>query len=174
MRQLLLVATSTCYCPTIGFQRTAKPRDKFMSRSLYIVTLVVIACAVSTFAEEAPEPETTIMEVMVATITPATDTLWGVDDPQTDEEWQVLDDAARAVIESFEKVRSGGGGPNDASWASEAKFQAYIDEEIAAGKAARAAIAAKDLDALFAAGDVLYPPCENCHIDYNPGVAGQE
>jgi len=118
-----------------------------------------------------PATETTIMEMMVVTITPATDALWGVDDPQTDEEWQVLDAAAVAVIETFEKIRNGGGGPNDDAWASEAKFQAYIDEEVAAGEAARAAIAAKDLDALFSAGDVLYPPCENCHIDYNPGVA---
>ena len=123
---------------------------------------------------EAPAMETTIMEMMVATVTPASDTLWGVDNPQTAAEWQVLDDAAVAVIETFEEVRNGGGGPNDDAWASEAKFQAYIDEEIAAGQAARAAIAAKDLDALYAAGDSLYTPCENCHIDYNPGVAGEQ
>jgi len=118
--------------------------------------------------------ETTIMEMMVATVTPASDTLWGVENPQSAAEWQVLDDAAIAVIETFEEVRNGGGGPNDDAWASEAKFQAYIDEEIAAGQAARAAIAAKDLDALYAAGDSLYTPCENCHIDYNPGVAGEQ
>ena len=123
---------------------------------------------------EAPAMETTIMEMMVATVTPASDTLWGVENPQSAAEWQVLDDAAIAVIETFEEVRNGGGGPNDDAWASEAKFQAYIDEEIAAGQAARAAIAAKDLDALYAAGDSLYTPCENCHIDYNPGVAGEQ
>lgn len=125
-------------------------------------------------ADGATETETTIMEVMVATIAPASDTLWGADDPQTDADWQFLDDAAMLLVGSFEKVRSGGSGPNDAAWAGEAKFQAYIDEEIAASEAARAAIAAKDLDALFAAGDILYPPCENCHIDYNPGVTGEQ
>ena len=125
-------------------------------------------------AAAATEAEITIMEVMVETITPASDTLWGVDDPQSDADWQLLDDAAKSIIEVFEKIRNGGGGPNDAAWASEAKFQAYIDEEITAGEAARAAIAAQDLDALFAAGDSLYSPCENCHIDYNPGVAGEQ
>lgn len=64
--------------------------------------------------------------------------------------------------------------PNDNTWAAEEKFLAYIDEEIAASNAARAAIAAEDLDALFEAGDALYSPCENCHIDYNPAVSGEE
>ncbi len=138
-----------------------------------LLTFTVIACAAeeeAPAAATAPESETTIMGMMVAKITPASDTLWGVDDPQTDEEWQLLDDAALTIIETFEVIRSGGDGPNDNAWASEDKFQAYIDEDVAAGKAARAAIAAKDLDALFSAGDALYTPCENCHIDYNPGV----
>ncbi len=139
-----------------------------------LLPFAVISCAADEDHPdpvEAPAMETTIMEMMVATVTPATDALWGVDNPQTEAEWQVLDDAAVVVIESFEEIRNGGGGPNDDAWASEAKFQAYIDEEIAAGEAARAAIGAKDLDALFSAGDALYTPCENCHIDYNPGVA---
>ncbi len=151
-----------------------------MNRSIHAAILLVFSTSAGAseqgnpVADTAPKSEITIMEEMVATITPATDTLWGADDPQTDDEWQVLDSAARTVIESFEKIRSGGGGPNDAAWASAAKFQAYIDEEIAAGEAARAAIAARDLDALFVAGDELYPPCENCHIDFNPAVDGEE
>jgi len=124
-------------------------------------------------ASAATEAETTIMEMMVVTVTSASDTLWGAD-PQSDTDWLLLDDTAKSIIDVFEKIRNGGDGPNDAAWASEAKFQEYIDEEIGAGEAARAAIAAKDLDALFAAGDSLYSPCENCHIDYNPGVAGEQ
>lgn len=146
--------------------------------NLAVITgIAITACTAEQEAQveiAAPVVATPIMEMMVVTITPATDTLWGVEDPQTDAEWQVLDDAAASVIATFEKVRKGGGGPNDTTWAAEAGFQAYIDEEIAAAEAARAAIAARDLDALLAAGDELYPPCENCHIDFNPGVAGAE
>ena len=138
------------------------------------ILLMTCMLGIAVVALSEDQPETTIMEEMVVTITPATDTLWGVDDPQTDEEWRVLDDAARTVIQSFEKIRNGGSGPNDAEWAIETKFQAYIDEEIAAGEAARAAIAARDLDALFEAGDSLYTPYETCHLDYNPGVAGEQ
>jgi len=113
------------------------------------------------------------MVLMTDTITPASDIIWGVEDPQTDEQWQVLDDAAVTLMESFEATRNGGIGPNDDAWASEAKFQAYIDQEIAALEQARAAIAARNLDALFDAGGELYTPCEECHIDYNPAVEEQ-
>ena len=145
---------------------------------IILIALLLALFATSTSKSQDAEPAAitsgTIMEIMVVTITPATDILWGVDDPQIDEDWQVLDDAAVTVIEAFERTRNGGVGPNDNTWAADEKFLAYIDEEIAASNAARAAIAAKDLDALFEAGDALYSPCENCHIDYNPAVSGEE
>ena len=35
------------------------------------------------------------------------------------------------------------------------------------------AIRAKDHAALLKAGDVLYGPCEGCHLQFNPGVVNQ-
>jgi cytochrome c556 len=140
--------------------------------------LALAACSADNAGEpaavEVPTPPApSIMVLMVDTITPASDIIWGVDDPQTDEEWQVLDDAAVTLIESFEATRNGGIGPNDDAWASEARFQAYIDQEIVALEQARAAIAERNLDGLFDAGGELYTPCEECHIDYNPALAEQ-
>lgn len=147
-----------------------------MSRRFFMTIglglLVGYSCS-SEPLQTAPRPAVTILELMAATVTPASDTLWGVEDPQTDEEWQILDDAAVTIVEAFEQAKLGGIGPNDAGWASEPKWQAYSDEEIIAGLAARSAIAARDLDALFAAGDLLYTPCEACHIDYNPNLKNQ-
>ena len=114
------------------------------------------------------------MVLMTDTVTPASDIIWGVEDPQTDAEWQVLDDAAVTLMETFEATRKGGGGPSDDAWASEAGFQVYIDQEMVALEQARAAIEARDLDGLFDAGGELYTPCEECHIDYNPAVSGEE
>lgn len=113
------------------------------------------------------------MVLMTDTVTPASDIIWGVEDPQTDAEWQVLDDAAVTLVDAFEATRKGGIGPHDDAWASEAKFQAYIDQEMVALEQARAAIAERNLDGLFDAGGELYTPCEECHIDYNPGVQEQ-
>ena len=148
-----------------------------MNRIILIAMLLALfatSTSESQDAESAAITSGTIMEVMIVTITPASDIIWGVEDPQTDEEWQVLDDAAVTLMEAFEGTRNGGGGPNDASWASEAKFQAYIDQEMVALERARAAIATRDLDGLFDAGGELYTPCEECHIDYNPAVSGEE
>ena len=148
-----------------------------MNRMIFIATLLALF-ATSTSegqdTESAAITSGTIMEAMVVTITPASDIIWGVEDPQTDEEWQVLDDAAATLMESFEATRKGGGGPNDDAWASEAGFQVYIDQEMVALEQARAAIEARDLDGLFDAGGELYTPCEECHIDYNPAVSGEE
>jgi cytochrome c556 len=142
-----------------------------MKRQLLTIALVSL-CLTACTAEEpaAPAPKLSIMVLMTDTVTPASDIIWGVEDPQTDEEWKVLDDAAVTLMEAFEATRTGGIGPNDDAWASEAKFQAYIDQEMVALEQARAAIEARNLDGLFDAGGELYTPCEECHIDYNPGV----
>jgi cytochrome c556 len=148
-----------------------------MNRLILIAVLLALfatSTSESQDAEAAAIMSGTIMEAMVVTITPASDIIWGVEDPQTDEEWQVLDDAAVTLMETFEATRKGGGGPNDNAWASEAGFQVYIDQEMVALEQARAAIEARDLDGLFDAGGELYTPCEECHIDYNPAVSGEE
>jgi hypothetical protein len=61
------------------------------------------------------------MDLMVSKVTPATDTFWGIDDPQTDADWQV-----------------------------------FID--------------ARNMDAIWEAGDTLYTLNETSHIDFNPAV----
>lgn len=148
-----------------------------MNRFILIALLLALFATTTSESqdtESAAIMSGTIMEAMVVTITPASDIIWGVEDPQTDEEWQVLDDAAVTLMETFEATRKGGGGPNDDAWASEAGFQVYIDQEMVALEQARAAIEARDLDGLFDAGGELYTPCEECHIDYNPAVSGEE
>ena len=148
-----------------------------MNRFILIALLLALFATTTSESqdtESAAIMSGTVMEAMVVTITPASDIIWGVEDPQTDEEWQVLDDAAVTLMETFEATRMGGGGPNDDAWASEAGFQVYIDQEMVALEQARAAIEARDLDGLFDAGGELYTPCEECHIDYNPAVSGEE
>jgi len=142
-----------------------------ISTALLLVTTTVSVSQVNSMPEVTSG---TIMETMVDVVTPASDIIWGVEDPQTDEEWQVLDDAAVTLMKAFEATRAGGTGPNNNAWAAEAKFQAYVDQEMAAIEQSRAAIAARDLEALFDAGGELYTPCEECHIDYNPAVSAEE
>lgn len=112
-----------------------------------------------------------IKEVMEKTITPATNTIWGAYDPPTTEaEWQALEEAAVTLLVAANVTARGGTGPMDDDWVREPAWQAFNDVMINAGRDALAAIRARDHDALLTAGDVLYPPCEGCHQQFNPGV----
>ena len=118
-------------------------------------------------------PQVSIKEVMESLITPTTNTLWGADDPATDEEWQALEDAAIAVVASGTLINLGGSGPQDNTWVMEPAWRAFSQVMTNAGMDAIKAIRAKDIDALMEAGNVLYPPCEGCHQQFNPGVINQ-
>jgi hypothetical protein len=119
-------------------------------------------------------PAISVNDQMVNFISPSANVLWAVEEPASDTDWRAIDDAAAAIIASGGEIRRGGSGINDLEWAAETDWQAYLDTLIRAAAAARDAAAARNLDALFQANDLLYPPCEECHLQYHPGVREQE
>lgn len=116
----------------------------------------------------------TVLSLMFTEVKPATDTLWALSNPQTNDEWQILADAASTTIAAFQQVKLGGAGPNDSIWVEEPRWQAYSDEAIAAAEKASVAITNRNLGALREAGDALYAPCERCHIDFHPGIPEED
>jgi len=139
---------------------------------LLLAAVIYVGCNAQ--EEEVPVPTMSINDLMVTVVTPATDTLWGIEDPQTDDEWQVFIDAADVIIDAGKTIKVGGTGPEDNARAADPAWQAFADQLISAAEDARRAAANKDLDAMFTAGEVLYPPCEECHIQFHPGVEGAE
>jgi hypothetical protein len=136
-----------------------------------IACLMLVGCQdVTTEDEGPPAPTMSVDDLMTTVIAPATDTLWGIENPQTDEDWQVFSDAANVVIEAGEAIKIGGTGPDDDVWADDPEWDAFADQMIGAGRDALAAANDRDIEAMFTAGEVLYPPCEECHIQFNPGV----
>lgn len=128
-------------------------------------------------AQEAPAPEleplVSIKELMEKTITPATNTIWNAfEPPASEEQWVALEEAAVTLLAAASLTALGGAGPMDAEWARDPAWQAFNQVMIEAGRDALQAARARDHEALLAAGDVLYPPCEGCHLQFNPGVAG--
>ena len=118
-------------------------------------------------------PLITIKELMEKTITPATNTIWNANEPPTTEEqWTALEEAAVTLLAAANVTALGGTGPMDNAWVQEPAWKAFNQVMISAGVAALDAVRNRDHDALLAAGDVLYPPCEGCHLQFNPGVAG--
>jgi hypothetical protein len=145
-----------------------------------VIYLIVCACGMCSIAGRAAEPSSaatpvvTVKEIMEKTITPATNTLWNVFESPTDEQWAALEEAAVTLLVAANSIAAGGAGPMDAKWAAAPEWQAFDRVMIEAGTTALRAIRARDREALISAGDVLYPPCEGCHMQFNPAViAGQ-
>jgi hypothetical protein len=148
----------------------ARRRHVTSRRAAAALLLPFAAAQFSTAAAE-PPPLVTVKEAMEMTITPATNTLWNVPDRPTDEQWAALEQASITLLVAAEAIGRGGAGQHDAEWAGHPAWAAFNAAMIKAGVDALKAIRARDSQALIAAGDVLYPPCEGCHLQFNPGVA---
>lgn len=151
-----------------------------MKRSLLLALALASLGVLPVLAQEddlpkRAEPQVTIKEVMEKTITPASNTLWNAFDPPTDEEqWAALEEAAVTMLVASNVVAIGGTGPMDMEWAANPAWQTFNEIMLEASRKALEAVRERNHDALLAAGDLLYPPCEGCHQQFNPGVAGQQ
>ena len=116
-------------------------------------------------------PVVSIMELMQHTITPATNQLWSAwQAPSTPAEWRLMEEAAITLLAASSLSATGGTGPMDNEWVREPAWQEFNTAMIAAGQAALEASRNQDAEALLAAGDLLLPPCEGCHQQFNPAV----
>lgn len=144
-------------------------------RIRYAAAIVAAAAALSAGAAEEPGRERTlsVREIMEGVITPATNALWAADDPAGDAAWRTLENAAIATIAAATLIAGGGAGEHDAEWAAEAEWQAFNAAMKAAAEDALAAIRRQDIDALYAANDAIYFPCESCHLAFHPEVSAE-
>jgi len=138
------------------------------SSALLVLTLFALTLIA---AEPDPGPSGSVRNLMLTVVTPATNTIWGAEDPQTDEEWQVLSDAAAQVIDASRQIKNGGSGPKDSTWAEDPAWQQFADVLIESGIEIQAAARARDLDTLMdVSNEKMYPPCEECHLQFLPGA----
>ncbi len=135
--------------------------------TMFAVTLIAAA--------QDSKPNASVLAVMTDIVTPATNTIWGIEDPQTDEEWQVFIDAAADLIDAAEQIKAGGSGPSDSAWAEDPEWQRFADVLIESGVDIQMAARNKDVDTLMnVSNDKMYPPCEECHVKFHPGMQEQE
>ena len=136
-----------------------------------MLPIAIISCVAVDNSEAVPSLP--VREHMETVIAPATNIIWGIDDPQTDADWKVIDDATIALIEAMSAMKNGGTGPSDTDWASNPDWDAFSDMVIAAAGQVREAVVKRDVDGVLAAGGPLYTPCEACHLVYHPDFAAQ-
>jgi len=140
---------------------------------LLLCTAILIGFPVPSEARDPESFPLSILQIMESILTPATDTLWQAVDPQTEAEWEELEDAAITVIAAGTLMNSGGSGPHDDTWAGKPAWRAFTQVMMQAAEDALEAARNRDIDSLIETGDALYSPCEACHQQYHPGVAGR-
>ena len=141
----------------------------------WTLLLVTIFAVTLMAAAQDSKPNASVLAVMTDIVTPATNTIWGIEDPQADEEWQVFIGAAADLIDAAEQIKAGGSGPNDSAWAEDPEWQRFADVLVESGVEIQAAARNKDADTLMnVSNDKMYPPCEECHIKFHPGMQQQE
>jgi hypothetical protein len=111
-----------------------------------------------------PQPASTISELMVKIIYPASDAIFYITtrEPKTEGEWVDLQGKALAVAESANLLMMPGRARDQDRWMEDAKLM------FDAGRAAFRAAKAKDVAALDALNDQLYTSCTSCHQHYRP------
>ncbi len=113
-----------------------------------------------------------VKELMVWIVDPSVDVIWdsvgtiyteaGTKElaPRTDEQWDAVRNSAAIVAESGNLLMMDGRARDRGPWTSFAR--ALTD----AANGARKAAEAKNIEALFAAGEDLYNVCSSCHRRY--------
>jgi len=130
-----------------------------------LLMLVGFVLTVSQAAEL--EPELQVKQLMNGIINPATNTIWGAYQLETDAQWQEVENAAYAVIGAANLLAIGGSAEGEADAAATEQWQEFNAQMLAASRQVLAAVAVRDEEALSDAGNnALYPPCEGCHQQF--------
>ena len=129
--------------------------------------LIAILMSVSASMADELKPELSVKEIMNSIVTPATNTIWGAYQLETESQWQEVSRAATAVVGAANLLMLGGAGEGEAEIASEAEWQHFNQQLLAAARQVLVAVDKRDESALSKVGnDALYPPCESCHRTY--------
>ena len=129
----------------------------------------------ATAAAAAPDaaPVATVKQIMVGITNPAAYVIYeavgtkttsqGVEEiaPKNDEEWQKVESAGAAVVESGNLMLTGNRLLDNGDWVK------MTHEMMEQGKKAMAAAQAKDKDKIVEAGGELNATCDNCHARYS-------
>jgi len=129
--------------------------------------LIAISMSVSASVADEVSPELSVKEIMNSIVTPATNTIWGAYQLETESQWQEVGRAATAVIGAANLLMLGGTGEGEAEIAGEAAWQRFNQQLLAAAGQVLVAVDKRDEKVLSQVGnDALYPPCESCHQAY--------
>lgn len=138
-----------------------------MKSMLKAGSVAALLLSIAAVASAQVQPRLTLKEIMNGMITPATNTIWGAYQLESEAEWQAVENAALTVIGAGNLMALGGSSSGEAELAQQDQWRQFNEQMIAAARQVLLAVAARDEEALSEAGNnALYPPCESCHQQY--------
>lgn len=139
------------------------------------ITILLCGCTAQQAAKPAETPikaVATLEEVMHGMVIPHAEVVWkasgtiytvkGVEErkPKNEDEWLAVEASATTLTEAGNLLMMEGRAKDNGKWIERAKA---LRE---AGAAVHKAAVAKDVDAVFTQGGVLFEACQGCHFEY--------
>jgi hypothetical protein len=113
-----------------------------------------------------------LLDVMRASVQIPADGIWGAAgaDKLSDDQWLLAEQDSINLVAAASLIATPGTGKNNRMWVQSPDWQNWVREYRSAALELRAAVRARDLAKLSAAGDGLTKVCEDCHTQYRPAT----
>ena len=136
-------------------------------RIFIALTLFLVSGASMTQNTTGSQLPSTVRQIMNSIVTPTTGIIWGAYELEAESEWMDVKNAALSLIDAGALLNAEGLQGEERLIAQEDAWKEFNAQMISAAEKVIEAVEARDEERLFSVGnDLLYPPCESCHQEY--------
>ena len=136
-------------------------------RIFIALTLFLVSGTTASQSSKDSQLPSTVRQIMNSIVTPTTDIIWGAYELEAESEWMDVKNAALSLIDAGALLNADGLQGEERLIAQEDAWKEFNAQMISAAEKVIEAVEAKDEERLFSVGnDLLYPPCESCHQEY--------
>ena len=136
-------------------------------RIFVALTLFLVSGTTASQSSKDSQLPSTVRQIMNSIVTPTTAIIWGAYELEAESEWMDVKNAALSLIDAGALLNADGLQGEERLIAQEDAWKEFNAQMISAAENVIEAVEAKDEERLFSVGnDLLYPPCESCHQEY--------
>jgi len=136
-------------------------------RIFIALTLFLVSGTTAPQSSKDSQLPSTVRQIMNSIVTPTTAIIWGAYELEAESEWMDVKNAALSLIDAGALLNADGLKGEERLIAQEDAWKEFNAQMISAAEKVIEAVEARDEERLFSVGnDLLYPPCESCHQEY--------
>ena len=136
-------------------------------RIFIALTLFLVSGTTAPQSSKDSQLPSTVRQIMNSIVTPTTAIIWGAYELEAESEWMDVKNAALSLIDAGALLNAEGLQGEERLIAQEDAWKEFNAQMISAAEKVIEAVEARDEERLFSVGnDLLYPPCESCHQEY--------